>query len=117
MAFAHIHFNKNTQYGAKLSTFLTRMEVALDDFADVRDLVLQMIDGDGSDISHFDEVVKRFGFSDYDVMTNNVPTDAQRTVARNAWLEMDSAYSKISGNGSVSNVNAALLQLFAKLRG
>ena len=117
MAFSHLHFNRSTQYGAKLRSFLDNFERALEDFSDARDLMIQMIDGDGSAISHFDELVRRFGFGNYDVTTQGAPTDAQRTVAKAAYDEMQSAYSKVSGNGSVSNVNAALLQLFAKLRG
>jgi len=117
MAFSHIHFNKSTQYGSKLANCLALLERGDDEFTDARELILQMIDGDGSNISHFDEVVRRFGFGDYDVTTQNPPTDAQKTVARNAWLEIESAYSKTSGNGSVTDVRAARDQLFAKLRG
>ncbi len=115
MAFLHIHFNRNNQYGSKLASSLSQMESADIAQAQQRDEILQMIDGDGSNINQFDEVVKRFEVADY--VPNNVPTDAQRTVARNLWLEIDSAYSKTSGDGSVSNVRAARNQLFSKLRG
>ena len=37
--------------------------------------------------------------------------------AREAFLELDSAYSKTSGNGTVDSVRAARDQLYAKLRG
>lgn len=53
--------------------------------------MLNMIDGDGSQIAMFDEVVKQFGFLDYTV--GGTVNDAQRTAARNAWLQIDSAYS------------------------
>lgn len=115
MAFNHIHFNQNAQYGARLRNMLTLAESADDQLADVRDLLVQMIDGDGSQISQFDEVVKRFGFETYDVSTGGAVTDPQRTAARNAWLEIDSVYAKRTG--SVSGVQAARDQMYNKLRG
>jgi hypothetical protein len=69
-----------------------------------------MIDGDGSNISHFDEVVKRFGVGD------GVVNDANRTFAQSMWQEIDSAYSKTSGDGAVSSVRAARDQLMDRLR-
>lgn len=117
MAFQHIYFNQGTQYGAKLRAVLNKLEQSDDEFADMRDVMVQMRDGDGSQNVHYAEVTKRFGFGDYDVTTGGAPTDAQNAKARAAFEEMDSAYSKTSGNGSVSNVRAARDQLFAKLRG
>ena len=115
MAFNHIHFNKTSQYGSRVANSLTQMENADDQQADVRDMLLQIIDGDGSQISHFDEVVKRLEVLDY--VPNQAVTDPQRTAARNLWLEIDSAYSKTSGDGSVLNVRSARNQLYSKLRG
>ena len=116
MAFAHISFNQTTQYGAMLRAFLRNCELSDDQFADVRDVMIQMRDGDGSQNAHYAEVVRRFGFADYD-STQGDPTDAQNAKARAAFEELDSAFSKTSGNGSVSNVRAARDQMFAKLRG
>jgi hypothetical protein len=90
------------------------MESADDAQRDVRSLILTMIDGDGSQISMFDEVVKQFGFADW--TAGNLVTDPQRTAARNAWLQIDSAYNKTSGDGSVSGVRSARDQLFDFLR-
>jgi hypothetical protein len=115
MAFAHISFNQSTIYGSKLRTLLNTLESGDDQFADLRDVMIQMRDGDGTQNVHYAEVVKRFGFGDYDV-TQGVPTDAQNAKAKAAFDELDSAYSKTSGNGSVTNVRAARDQLFAKLR-
>jgi hypothetical protein len=117
MAFNHIHFNAGTQHGAMLRRLLTLMEQGDDLMADVRDVMVQMRDGDGSQNVHYAEVTKRFGFGDYDVSTGGVPTDAQNAKSRAAFEELDSAFSKTSGNGSVSNVRAARDQLYAKLRG
>ncbi len=116
MAFNHISFNDTTQYGRMLRELLRVSEHSDDLFTDVRDVMIQMRDGDGSSNVHYAEVVKRFGFADYD-STQGDPTDAQNAKARAAFEELDSAYSKTSGNGSVSNVRAARDQFFAKLRG
>jgi len=104
MAFAHLHFNDSLQYGRHLRRALQLSEEADDLLKDVRDIFIQMKDGDGSEASHFTEVTTRFGFV----------SDAS---SKAAFEELDSAYSKTSGDGSVSNVRAARDQLFAKLRG
>lgn len=104
MAFNHIYFNDQSQFGRKLRRLVQLLEESDDLFADVRDVMIQMRDGDGSDAAHYAEVTARFGFD----------TNAK---AKAAFDELDSAYSKTSGNGSVDNVRAARDQLFAKLRG
>ena len=106
MAFAHIHFDDQTQYGRKLRRLLQLMEESDDLFQDVRDVMIQMRDGadNAGDVTNYAEVTSRFGFS-------------SNTKAREAFLELDSAFSKTSGNGQVDNVRAARDQLFAKLRG
>ena len=116
MAFAHISFNQGTQYGSKLRSLLNQLEGGDDLFTDVRDTMIQMRDGDGSQNVHYAEVTRRYGFGDWEA-SQGEPSDAQNAKARAAFEELDSAYSKTSGNGSVSNVRAARDQLFAKLRG
>jgi hypothetical protein len=116
MAFNHISFNQSNQFGAKLRQLLNQLEQGDDLFVDVRDTMIQMRDGDGSQNVHYAEVTRRYGFGDYDP-TQGAPTDAQNAKARAAFEELDSAFSKTSGNGSVSNVRAARDQLFARLRG
>jgi len=103
MAFNHIYFNDQLNYGRMFRRMLQMMEESDDLMSDVRDVMIQMRDGDGSQDAHYAEVTARFGFTN----------DAK---ARAAFEELDSAYSKTSGNGSVSNVRAARDQLFAKLR-
>jgi len=117
MAFNHINFNSGTAHGSKLRQLLNLMEQGDDLMVDVRDVMIQMRDGDGSQNVHYAEVTKKFGFGDYDVSTGGTPTDAQNAKAKAAFDELDSAFSKTSGNGSVTNVRAARDQLFAKLRG
>jgi hypothetical protein len=116
MAFAHIHFDQSTQYGALVRAMLRANESADDQLLDVRDLLIQMRDGDGSQNIHYANVVKRLKVADYDP-TQGAPTDPQNAVARALFEEIDSAFSKTSGNGSVTNVRAARDQLYAKTRG
>lgn len=104
MAFAHLHFNDQTQYGRSLRRMLNMSEESDDLMKDVRDVMIQMRDGDGSQSTHYAEVTARFGFVD----------DA---ASKAAFDELDSAFSKTSGDGSVSNVRAARDQLFARMRG
>lgn len=104
MAFNHIHFNDQAGYGRQLRQMLQMSEESDDLMKDMRDVMINMRDGDGSDAAHYAEVTSRFGF------TSNEKAKA-------AFDELDSAYSKISGDGSVSNVRAARDQLFSKLRG
>lgn len=104
MAFLHIHFNDQTQYGRKLRRAVELSEEADDLLTDVRDMMIQMRDGDGSQAAHYAECTARMGFVN----------DAG---AKAAFDEIESAYSKTSGNGSVDNVRAARDQLYAKLRG
>jgi hypothetical protein len=115
MAFAHIYFDDTSKYGLKLRRLLDLVEQGDEAFVDVRDVMVQMRDGDGSQNVHYAEIVKKFGFDGYDSV-QGAPTDAQNAKARAAFEELDSAYSKTSGNGSVTNVRAARDQFIAKLR-
>jgi hypothetical protein len=103
MAFAHIYFNDGTKYGAMLRRSVNLNEEADQAFSAVRDVIIQMRDGDGSQAIHYAEVTQKFGFA----------SDAK---AKAAFDELESAFSKTSGNGSVTNVRAARDQFVAKLR-
>lgn len=104
MADTHYYFNDQLPHGRMLRRFLNLAEESDDLMGDVRNVMIQMRDGDGSSAAHYVEVTARFGFV----------SDAE---AKAAFEELDSAYSKTSGNGSVSDVRAARDQLFNKLRG
>lgn len=105
MAAAHIYFDQGTQYGGKLRRLLQLMQESDILFSDIRDVMVQMRDGadNPADHSNYSEITTRFGFQ-------------SNTKAREAFQELDSAFSKTSGNGNVTNVRAARDQLFAKLR-
>jgi hypothetical protein len=104
MAFTHIHFDDETQYGRLLRLMLRTNEAADDQLADMIVLFQSMIDGDGSQDAHYTEVTVRFAF----------PSNA---LAHAAFNELASAYAKTSGNGAVTNSRAARDQLFTFLRG
>lgn len=103
MAFTHINFDSTGRHAALLRNWLTSIDAILDSGAKLMSLIPTMIDGNGSDAAHFTEVASRFGFG-------------STADAKAAWEEIQSAYSKVSGDGSVSSVNAALKQVAAKLR-
>lgn len=69
---------------------------------EVRAIMVQMLDGDGSQDAHYSTIQARFGFSD--VVT-----------ARAAFAEIDSAWGNSTNNDSRAAVKAARDQLFARL--
>lgn len=106
MAFNHIYFNDQTTYGRLLRRALQKSEEADDELKDVRDVMVQMRDGadNPGDPTNYAEITNRFGF-------------VSNAKAREAFLEIDSAFQKTSGDGAVSGVRSARDQLFNKLRG
>jgi hypothetical protein len=103
MSVPHIAFNDTTHYGQYLRNALVGLEVNLDRLNEIKDTMALMIDGDGSQAAHFTYMTSKFGFTD----------DA---TAKAGWDELNSCLFKLNTNTSVSDVNAALLQLFNKLR-
>ena len=103
MAFTKIHFNTALPHGQLLRSALANLENGHDGINDIIAAAQLMIDGDGSQAAHFEEVMTRFGF----------PSTA---VAKAAWEELLSVQSKLNTNGSVSNTLAAINQAFAKFR-
>lgn len=103
MAVTHILYNKGTQYGALLKAGLQGMEIAFDGLNNLKATMALMIDGDGSQDSHFTYLANQFGFD----------TPA---LAKAGWEELNSLLFKLNTNDSVSDVNAALLQVFNKFR-
>ena len=113
MAISHLQFNRGTYHGNLLAQGLA-LETAREQLIKARDCMQTMINGDGSAIAHFDEVVKRFGVEGWSI--SDAITDPMRTTAKGIWDELNSALSKITTDSSVSSVQSALLQLFNKLR-
>jgi aspartokinase-like uncharacterized kinase len=103
MAVNHITFNQSNQHGSMLHFAVDNLEKGLEGLNDVIAVMVLMIDGDGSQASQFTYMTSKFGFSD----------DA---ASKAAFDELNSLASKLNVNTSVTNVNAALLQAFNKLR-
>lgn len=103
MAMTHIQFDDQKQHGRYLRRSLQMLEEGREQLIKTKDVMQTMINGDGSSSTHFPEVTSRFGFTD----------DA---TAKAAWDEINSALSKLTTDASVTSVQAALLQLFSKLR-
>lgn len=103
MATTNIYFSSDTHYGRMLRTGLNNLENGYEIFNDALANMTHMIDGDGTSATHFTEVTTRYGFLNNDH-------------AKAAWDELNSLMAKLNTDASVSNVNAALLQIFAKMR-
>lgn len=103
MAYTHIYFNENTPYGRKLRFALNQLEEGVEAINDIFNAMVQMKDGDGSQAVHFARNTTLFGFE----------SDAK---SKEAYDEINSLQAKLNTNNSVTDVNAALLQAFNKLR-
>jgi hypothetical protein len=114
MAFNHISFDTGLPHGRLLRDMLNVNENADDRLADVRDMLVQMLSGDGSSDSHYAEIVKRCGVADYDV-TQGAASAGQLTAAHNLFIQVDTAFAKRTG--SVSGVQSARDQMYSQLRG
>jgi hypothetical protein len=103
MAIAHLYFQDNLPHGRMLRSALKQQEDGYLQLLEIMSTMQLMIDGDGSQSSQFNAVMTRFGFESL-------------TTAKAAWDELNSWKSKITTDGSVTFVNAAMLQVFNKFR-
>jgi len=103
MAVNHIAFNDQTTHGRLLRRALQQQEEGLQNLNEVIATMALMIDGDGSDATHFAYATPKFGF------TNDA-------AAKAAWDELNSLAGKLNTDGSVTFVNAAMKQAFNKFR-
>jgi len=103
MAFQHLYFSAQTEYGSRLRSALGQVEDGLARLIQTRDAITFMIDGDGSSSTMFTEVTTRFAFAD-------------NATAQAAWNELNSYIAKETTDGTVDHVDAARKQLMNKLR-
>lgn len=105
MAIDHTHyqFNPGTQSGSRLRSALSSLEGGRDLL--IKELATMTADltGNGSDPAHFTNVVTRYGFG-------------SNEYAQAAWNELQSCVFKVTTDSTVDSVQAALLQLFTRLR-
>ena len=101
------HYSFDRTGGKAAGWRLGRAHECLDNamrwLVDERDAMIQMRDGDGSQDAHYVLVKTLYGFG----------SDAD---ARSAFLELDSVLAKLTTDGSVSSVNAAIKQFLSRLR-
>jgi len=103
MAVGHYAFNDQTPHGRIKRRVLNAAEEFLDGGQDLLATGAQMIDGDQSVEANYTYFAAKFGYPD-------------NATAKAAWDEFKSMMSKVTGNGSVTDTNAALVQAFAKFR-
>lgn len=101
------NFKKFDPIGSTHGKYLQRAVQASEDadayFKRARDTMVQMLEGDGSTDPHYTTIQTCFGF-------------ASTADAHAAFLILDTAYGKTSGDGSVTNSRAARDQMFSQLR-
>jgi hypothetical protein len=103
MASTNLHFDDQSHHGRLLRSALHMLEGGHEALNDAVASMNHMKDGDGSQAAHFAEVTSRFGFV----------TDAK---AKAGYDELNSVLFKLNTDSSVTDMNAALLQAFAKFR-
>lgn len=103
MAVTHIKFNDQTNLGRRIRRALQQLEEGREELRDVISSMATMIDGDGSEATHFG----------YATTEGDFVSDA---VTKAAFEELNSLYSKMNSDNSVSFVDAALTQAFNKFR-
>lgn len=103
MAVGHITFDSRTAHGGQLKDAVTDFNSGLDALNELFATMTQMKDGDGSQASHFDYAVAKFGFPD-------------NIAAKAAYDELNSVLAKLNTDASVSSVSSAINQLIAKFR-
>jgi hypothetical protein len=98
---SHYTFNDQLAQGRQLRRCLDQMEESHRALDDLLAVMAQMLNGDGSQDAHFDEIATGFGF-------------ATQAKAHAAWGELLSLQSKFNTDASVSSVHAAMAQAFAR---
>lgn len=107
MAANIIIFDRNTDAMRDAVRAMQMLREAVDILRNQRAKMIQYRDGDGSLAAHYDRLAAAGSFQAGDYVDANA-------AAKASFDELDSLYSKISGDGNVSAVNAAILQAPAK---
>lgn len=102
MALTHVGFSRGSPAGSRLGILLDHLRTVMDQFPHELQTMAKMVDGDGSDPAHFTYMKDKYGFD-------------SNAAAKAGWDELNAAYAKISGDASVSSVNAALKQVIDRL--
>lgn len=104
MAVTYVYFDDQKPHGRLLRRALNHTEEGVEGLVDIFATMARMLDGDGSDAAHFNEVVTRFGF-------------ASNAAAKSAYDELNSLVTgKLDSDASTSNVKSAIAQALAIFR-
>ena len=103
MADNHYVFDRNKDAGYRLAIAMEHLENAINRLLAEKGTMVQMLDGDGTAITHFNAHVTAYGFSD-------------TTNAKAAYGELVSLMGKLDVDSSVTNVTAAISQALARFR-
>lgn len=103
MADSHYAPSPAKSLGASMVQALRSLEDSRESLIRHRLTMIQMRDGDGSVAGHYATVTAEYGFA----------SDAD---SKSAFDEIDSCLFKLTTDSSVTSVDAALRQLFSRLR-
>lgn len=115
MSVPHINIPNSTPHSNLLHSALSRFEDSFTELNELLGTLALMIDGDGSSPAHFAYMTKKLGSDGWD-STQGEPSEAQNTVTKAAWDELNSLLFKLNTNAQVTDVNSALRQVFNKFR-
>lgn len=101
MAATNIPFDRSNQFGQEIKALLNGYRKVVTDGPVILSAMSHMVDGDGTDVSHFTEMVT------LGIYENTADAKA-------SWDELQSVNAKLTTDSSVTNVQAALLQVCAK---
>lgn len=102
MAVGHVGYNIHLPHGQLLKKSVDDFANGLDTLNELFLTIGQMRDGDGSQASHFDYAVEKFGFDD-------------NVAAKACFDELGSVLAKLNTDASTSSVASAISQFIAKL--
>lgn len=107
MAAAFIIYDKNTDDGRDVRRGMEMIQEGIAILKNRQSIRIQQRDGDGSSAAHYDLLASQGSFQAGDYADAN-------TAAKASFDEMDSMLFKLTTNGSVDNVDAAIKQCAAK---
>jgi hypothetical protein len=108
MAAAYIPFDRNKDVTRKVVGALQKLREGKQDLEDALEVMTQMKDGDGSQAAHFDLLASQGTFAAGDYADANA-------AAKAFFDEVSSLSFKLNTNGSITDMDAALIQACAKL--
>ena len=98
MATINITFDESTKLGRRLQSMLSQLRAATRDLPELFDILATMVDGNGSDPTHFTEMTTQLGFGSNDQ-------------AKALYDSLYNTINKITVDSSVTNVDTTVQSL------